>query len=184
MGTSFTGEVSSDRLTSCRGDGESLLSAKHHRNLRLAPTLRALWLEKTKTYVYLAIILCVSAKLVELAYGIKKLQIMCTVEDEKVSVEDLREQIEAFEDFVSCLVSLYFFVNYPSFCFSDSLSSLFLSFSLSHCLSISVSFYLSLSLSLSPSISLSLLSLILSSLFLSFYLFFSVIFYLQGLYFL
>ena len=38
MGTSFTEEVSSDRLTSCPGDGESHLSAKGHRNRRLAPT--------------------------------------------------------------------------------------------------------------------------------------------------
>ena len=47
MGTSFTWEVSSDRLTSCPGDGESHLSAKRHRNRRLAPTLWALWPEKT-----------------------------------------------------------------------------------------------------------------------------------------
>ena len=49
MDTSFTGEVSSDRLTSCPGGGESYLSAKRHRNRRLAPTLWALWPEKTKT---------------------------------------------------------------------------------------------------------------------------------------
>ncbi|XP_025091178.1 elongation factor 1-beta-like isoform X2 [Pomacea canaliculata] len=41
-----------------------------------------------------------ASKLVDLAYGIKKLQIMCVVEDEKVSVEDLREDIEKFEDLV------------------------------------------------------------------------------------
>ena len=46
MGTSFTGEVSSDRLT-----GESHLSAKRHINWRLALTLWALWLEKTNLYV-------------------------------------------------------------------------------------------------------------------------------------
>merc|ERR1711934_1111374 len=35
--------------------------------------------------------------------SIKKLQVMCTVEDEKVSVEELTEKIEEFEDFVqSC----------------------------------------------------------------------------------
>lgn len=39
----------------------------------------------------------------DLAYGIKKLQIMCVVEDEKVSVEDLREDIEKFEDLVSLI---------------------------------------------------------------------------------
>ena len=47
MGTSFTGEVSSDRLTSCPGDGENHLSAKRHRNRILAPTLWALWPKKT-----------------------------------------------------------------------------------------------------------------------------------------
>ena len=47
MGTSFTVQVSSDRLMSCPVDGESHLSAKRHRNWRLAPTLWALWLEKT-----------------------------------------------------------------------------------------------------------------------------------------
>merc|ERR1712107_95276 len=42
-------------------------------------------------------------KLIPIGYGIKKLQVMCTVEDEKVSVEDLTEKIEEFEDFVqSC----------------------------------------------------------------------------------
>jgi len=41
-----------------------------------------------------------ASKLVPLAYGIKKLQIMCTVEDEKVSIEELGEKMEAFEDYV------------------------------------------------------------------------------------
>ena len=49
---------------------------------------------------------CVSAKLVDLAYGIKKLSIICVVEDEKISVEDLREEIEQFEDVV-CFLSLF-----------------------------------------------------------------------------
>ncbi|XP_017488573.1 PREDICTED: elongation factor 1-beta-like [Rhagoletis zephyria] len=40
------------------------------------------------------------SKLVPLAYGIKKLQIVCVVEDEKVSIEELSEKIESFEDFV------------------------------------------------------------------------------------
>jgi len=47
-----------------------------------------------------------ASKLVPIGYGIKKLQVMCTVEDEKVSVEELTEKIEAFEDFVqSCDVN-------------------------------------------------------------------------------
>lgn len=40
------------------------------------------------------------AKLVPLAYGIHKLQISCVVEDEKVSVDWLQEQIEAVENYV------------------------------------------------------------------------------------
>ena len=43
---------------------------------------------------------CAPGKLVPLAFGIKKLTIMCTVEDDKVSVEELTEKIEANEDFV------------------------------------------------------------------------------------
>jgi len=41
-----------------------------------------------------------AAKYVEIAFGIKKLQIMCVVEDEKVSVDELVEKIQEFEDFV------------------------------------------------------------------------------------
>lgn len=42
-----------------------------------------------------------AAKLVPLAYGIHKLQISCVVEDDKVSVDWLTEELEKFEDFVS-----------------------------------------------------------------------------------
>lgn len=41
-----------------------------------------------------------AAKLVPVGYGIHKLQIMCVIEDEKVSIDLLSEQIEAFEDLV------------------------------------------------------------------------------------
>uniref|UniRef100_A0A1B6IZH3 Translation elongation factor EF1B beta/delta subunit guanine nucleotide exchange domain-containing protein n=1 Tax=Homalodisca liturata TaxID=320908 RepID=A0A1B6IZH3_9HEMI len=41
-----------------------------------------------------------ASKLVPLAYGIHKLQISCVVEDDKVSVDWLQEQLEAIEDFV------------------------------------------------------------------------------------
>lgn len=41
-----------------------------------------------------------TAKLVPVGYGINKLQIMCVVEDEKVSVDDLVEEIQNFDDFV------------------------------------------------------------------------------------
>lgn len=42
----------------------------------------------------------IPAKLVEIAFGIKKLQIMCVVEDDKVSVDALVETIQEFEDYV------------------------------------------------------------------------------------
>merc|ERR1712107_725257 len=45
-------------------------------------------------------------KLVPIGYGIKKLQVMCTVEDEKVSIDELQEKIQDFGDLVqSCDVA-------------------------------------------------------------------------------
>lgn len=44
--------------------------------------------------------LSLAAKLVPVGYGINKLQIMCVIEDEKVSVDLLMEQIQEFEDLV------------------------------------------------------------------------------------
>lgn len=41
-----------------------------------------------------------ASKLVPVGYGIKKLQIMCVIEDDKVSIDLLTEKIEEFEDFV------------------------------------------------------------------------------------
>ena len=41
-----------------------------------------------------------SAKFVPVGYGIRKLQIMCVVEDEKVSVDLLVEKIQEFDAFV------------------------------------------------------------------------------------
>lgn len=41
-----------------------------------------------------------AAKLVPVGYGINKLQIVCVIEDEKISTDDLTEKIEEFEDFV------------------------------------------------------------------------------------
>lgn len=41
-----------------------------------------------------------ASKLAPLAFGINKLSILCTVEDEKVSIDDLTEQICTFEDLV------------------------------------------------------------------------------------
>ena len=42
-----------------------------------------------------------AAKLVPLAYGIHKLQISCVVEDDKVSIDWLQDEITAIEDYVS-----------------------------------------------------------------------------------
>merc|ERR1712227_926574 len=44
-----------------------------------------------------------ATKLVPVGYGINKLQIMCTVEDEKVSIEELSEKMAEFEDFVQSI---------------------------------------------------------------------------------
>jgi len=41
-----------------------------------------------------------ASKLVLIGYGIHKLQIMLVVEDDKVSIEELQEKIEANEDHV------------------------------------------------------------------------------------
>ncbi|KAF8979698.1 translation elongation factor eEF-1 delta [Cyathus striatus] len=40
------------------------------------------------------------SKLVPIGYGIKKLQITIVVEDEKVSTDELQEQIAEFDDYV------------------------------------------------------------------------------------
>merc|ERR1711982_290659 len=41
-----------------------------------------------------------ASKLVPVGYGIKKLQVMCVVEDDKVSIDELSEKICEFEDYV------------------------------------------------------------------------------------
>ncbi|KAL1497684.1 hypothetical protein ABEB36_008603 [Hypothenemus hampei] len=41
-----------------------------------------------------------ASKLVPVGYGINKLQIMCVVEDAKVSIDELTEKIQEFEDYV------------------------------------------------------------------------------------
>ena len=41
-----------------------------------------------------------AAKLQPVGYGINKLSILCNVEDEKVSIDDLSEQITDIEDYV------------------------------------------------------------------------------------
>jgi len=44
-----------------------------------------------------------ASKLVPLAFGIKKLQITCVVEDDKVGTDDLEEDILAFEDYIQSM---------------------------------------------------------------------------------
>jgi len=41
-----------------------------------------------------------ASKLVEVAYGVRKLQISCHIVDELVSVDDIQEQIQGFEEYV------------------------------------------------------------------------------------
>jgi len=41
-----------------------------------------------------------ASKLVPVGFGINKLQLMCVVEDDKVSVDELQEQIEEFKEYV------------------------------------------------------------------------------------
>ena len=43
------------------------------------------------------------SQLVPVAFGVKKLQIVCVVEDDKVSIEELTEKIELFEDYVQSI---------------------------------------------------------------------------------
>ena len=42
-----------------------------------------------------------TGKLIPVAYGVKKLQIACVVEDDKVGTDFLEEKITEFEDYVS-----------------------------------------------------------------------------------
>jgi len=44
-----------------------------------------------------------TGKLVEIGYGIKKLQITCVIEDDKVMMDDLEEKIMDFEDYVQSM---------------------------------------------------------------------------------
>jgi len=53
-----------------------------------------------------------ASKLVAVGFGIKKLQITLVIEDDKISLSDLEEEIQEFEDFVQStdVVSFPFFV--------------------------------------------------------------------------
>lgn len=41
-----------------------------------------------------------ASKLIPVGYGVKKLQINLVVEDDKISLEELEEEIQGFEDYV------------------------------------------------------------------------------------
>ena len=62
------------------------------------PTVQAM-LKEVKT-IEMEGLVWGASKLVPVGYGIKKLQVMCVVEDEKVSIDELSEKICEFEDFV------------------------------------------------------------------------------------
>ncbi|CAG9865274.1 unnamed protein product [Phyllotreta striolata] len=57
-------------------------------------------LEKAARSVQMEGLVWGASKLMPVGYGINKLQIMCVVEDAKVSVDELVEKIQEFEDFV------------------------------------------------------------------------------------
>ncbi|XP_050091344.1 probable elongation factor 1-beta [Anopheles aquasalis] len=57
-------------------------------------------MEKSVRSVVMDGLLWGAAKLVPVGYGIHKLQICCVIEDDKVSVDELTEKIQEFEDFV------------------------------------------------------------------------------------
>jgi translation elongation factor EF-1beta len=48
------------------------------------------------------------AKILPVAFGMKKLQIGCVVEDSKVSVDDIYEKIESWEDVVQSIDTVMF----------------------------------------------------------------------------
>ena len=53
------------------------------------------------------------SKLVPVGYGIKKLQISCVVEDDKVGTDMLEEEITQFEDYVSTQLPGHLPVSFP-----------------------------------------------------------------------
>ena len=51
---------------------------------------------------------CFAAKLVPIGYGIKKLQINCVIEDDKISTDFLEDEITGIEDLVSLKYCVHF----------------------------------------------------------------------------
>lgn len=54
-----------------------------------------------------------ASKLVPVGYGIKKLQIQCVVEDDKVGTDILEEEITKFEDYVSIFLEPFCSLSAP-----------------------------------------------------------------------
>ena len=67
-------------------------------------------LEKNVRSIKMDGLLWGAGKLVAVGYGIKKLQICCVVEDDKVMMDDLEEKITDFDDFVSCGLIFFYAV--------------------------------------------------------------------------
>ena len=63
-------------------------------------TLQVFYLQEACKSIEMDGLVWGATKLVPVGYGINKLQIMCTVEDDKVSIEELSEKMTEFEDFV------------------------------------------------------------------------------------
>ena len=57
-------------------------------------------LEKAVRSVVMDGLLWGTSKLAAVAFGVKKLVIVCVVEDDKVSIEELTEKLESIEDYV------------------------------------------------------------------------------------
>jgi elongation factor 1-beta len=51
-----------------------------------------------------------ASKLLPVGFGIKKLQINLVIEDDKIGLDDLQEEIQEFEDYVQStdIVSIYY----------------------------------------------------------------------------
>lgn len=60
-------------------------------------------LEKSIRSITMDGLLWGTGKFVPVGYGIKKLQITCVIEDDKVMMDDLEDQVTGFEDFVQSM---------------------------------------------------------------------------------
>lgn len=68
-------------------------------------------------------------KILEVAYGVQKLQVGCVIEDDKVLTDDIFDKITAWEDDVQSvdmisMQKLWFFVLYDSFTLLSTLLSI------------------------------------------------------------